>query len=88
MNGIETSQRKQTKLTFLNITKGSSILDKTLRVIFGGLPSVKAYLSVMIRPLFAVHSPTLVKEKLKEFYLNLILCLYLLHFLCLKLHQV
>ena len=46
------------RLTFLNMTKGSSILERTLRVMLGGRPSVKAYLSVMTRLLSPLHSPT------------------------------
>ena len=45
-------------LTFLNMTKGSSILDRTFSVMLGGRPSVKAYLSMMLRPPADVHSPT------------------------------
>ena len=45
--------------TFLNITKGSSILDRTFNVMFGGRPSVKAYLSVITKLPPGVHSPTL-----------------------------
>ena len=40
------------------MTKGSSILDRTFSVMLGGLPSVKAYLSMMLRPPADVHSPT------------------------------
>ena len=46
------------KQTFRNMTKGSSILDKTFSVIFGGRPSVKAYLSVIVKLPAGVHSPT------------------------------
>ena len=46
--------------TFLYITKGSSILDSTFNVMFGGRPSVKAYLSVIRSLPPGVHSPTLV----------------------------
>ena len=50
--------RSKWQLTFLNITKGSSIRERTLRVILGGRPSVKAYLSVITRPFRPLHSPT------------------------------
>jgi hypothetical protein len=47
------------KPTFLNITKGSSILESTFNVMLGGRPSVKAYLSVITKLPPGVHSPTL-----------------------------
>ena len=40
--------------------------DPTLRVMLGGLPSVKAYSSVITRPSWGVHSPTLMDNLFSE----------------------
>ena len=42
--------------------------DPTLRVMLGGLPSVKAYSSVITRPSWGVHSPTLMDNLFSEDY--------------------
>ena len=57
-NDVYRDEKPRNRLTFLNMTKGSSILERTLRVMLGGRPSVKAYLSVMTRLLSPLHSPT------------------------------
>ena len=43
---LSTRKQNHVKCTFFLITKGSSILDRTLSVMLGGLPARKAYLSI------------------------------------------